>query len=160
MFQNHGQWPMINQSCELWLSLINNFEGATSIYSIWVQIFALDDTGGSWLRFHILMLSWINSSIPDPRQEPLCYSTAQLKYKVHKCSWRKSRVSMPLQRMFAIMQNIDKTSVSCRLKTLVWKKVSRVWMPFDSWYISSTFEIYIWDKRTQTFVLHFLITEW
>ena len=29
---------------------------------------------------------------------------------------------MPLQRMFAIMQNIHKTSVSCQFKTLVWKE--------------------------------------
>ena len=36
-------WPMarVNQSCELWFSLINNFERAESISSIWDQIFTL-----------------------------------------------------------------------------------------------------------------------
>ena len=46
----------------------------------------------------------------------------QLKYRVQMFLKKSLEFQCLSKMMFAIMQNIHKTSVSCQFKTLVWKK--------------------------------------
>ena len=63
MLQNNGQWSLINQCTEFWLSLINDFEGAKYISVFQVRILALEETGAHWLGVGIQSMLYIWSLV-------------------------------------------------------------------------------------------------
>ena len=81
----YGHWSLIYPRSKFWLSLLIMKMQRTSMSSK-SSVEALENAGGSWLRFGILILVWIRSLVFDiPMIQILTLVSLFYRHKEHPC---------------------------------------------------------------------------